>query len=216
MGVLRDSGAVAVEFVDGVIVCGDIVESVGDLSWPSCSFRGLAKSVLPKACDTISLTLPLGAGSPGAGGSLFALPAVRAVCELPARRGTTWLKCSFSFFRYRSLSLRALSKSLLSPRIIALCLSTNLHSWVFWAAEDCFSFSKYCMTASADPAALIRFAISAGLAGTESALWCVEACDDIDDTAESMDEFRGIGRGSACCDDDDGIMEEDGGETLPV
>jgi len=72
------------------------------------------------------------------------------------------------------------------------------------------------MTASADPAVLIRFAISAGLAGAESALWWVEACDDIDDTAESIEELRGTGRDSACCEDDDGIVEEDGGETLPV
>jgi hypothetical protein len=69
------------------------------------------------------------------------------------------------------------------------------------------------MSISADPAAFIRFAISAWLAGTGSALWEVEACDDIDDTAESMEEFRGMGRDSACCRD---IVEEYCGDTPPV
>lgn len=41
---------------------------------------------------------------------------------------------SFALLRYLSLSFSARSKSLLSPRIIALCLSTRRHNCAFWAA----------------------------------------------------------------------------------
>jgi hypothetical protein len=69
------------------------------------------------------------------------------------------------------------------------------------------------MTTSAEPAVFIRFAISGGLVGTESALWEADACDDIDDTAESIEEFRGMGRVSACGGD---IVDEYCGDAPPV
>jgi hypothetical protein len=87
----------------------------------------------------------------GAGLSLMALDAV----EFAGSGGTIPI-CSFSFFLYRSFSFKARSRSLLSPRIIARCLSTSLQSCEFCAAMDCFSFSIKRIASSADPAACIK------------------------------------------------------------
>lgn len=69
--------------------------------------------------------------------------------------------CSFSFVLYLSFSLNALSRSLLSPKIMPRCLSTSLHNCAFCAVNDCLSFSIYRINSSAEPAACIRDCISA-------------------------------------------------------
>jgi hypothetical protein len=52
-------------------------------------------------------------------------------------------KTSFNFFLYFSLSFNARSRSLLRPKIMALCLSTSLQSCAFCCDCECFSLSKY-------------------------------------------------------------------------
>lgn len=108
--------------------------------------------------------------------------------------GGTWGRTSLSFFRYFSLSFNALSKSLFKPKIMALCLSTSLHSCEFCCACDAFSFKRYWITASALPAALIRLPISKGPVGLSTELlrflWDCELVE-MAEMAESMDELRG-------------------------
>lgn len=75
---------------------------------------------------------------------------------------------------------------------MALCLSTRRHNWEFCCDCDCFSFNRYCITASGEPAALIRLETSAGLEEPSREFLCVDD-DPIEmaDMAESMDEFLG-------------------------
>jgi hypothetical protein len=75
-----------------------------------------------------------------------------------------------------------------------LCLSTNFHSWEFCDAAWCFSFRRCTITASAEPAAVIRWLISAGLKDLASKADRWEA-EDKEEMAESIDEVRGMARG---------------------
>jgi hypothetical protein len=99
---------------------------------------------------------------------------------------------SFNFFLYFSFSFKAFSRSLLRPKIMALCLSTSRHNCEFCCDWDCFSFTRYWMTASALPAALIRLETSGIDAGDASGddLFGTDR-EDIADMAESIDEFLG-------------------------
>jgi hypothetical protein len=100
-------------------------------------------------------------------------------------------RTSFNFFLYFSLSFSARSRSLLRPKIMALCLSTSLQSWAFCWDCACFSFSRYWMTASALPAVLIRFVISLDpTAPSGDALLRLDLVE-MADMAESIDEFLG-------------------------
>jgi len=104
----------------GVIGYGASATSIGDGGCSSmcAGFRSLADRSVPTlgtsvdACSEV--TDPVSDATPG--------------CESTGEGFDICARLSFSFLRYRSLSLRARSRSLLSPSIIARCLSTRRHS----------------------------------------------------------------------------------------
>lgn len=119
-------------------------------------------------------------------------PANSTRCPAAALITAGFVIISLSFRLYFSFSLRAASRSLLRPRIMALCLSTNLHSWLFCCDWECFSFSRCFMTASGLPAVLIRLAISGDSCASWELALLEEPCfDEMADMAVSMEEFRG-------------------------
>jgi hypothetical protein len=100
---------------------------------------------------------------------------------------------SLSLLRYFSFSLSVRSKSLLRPRIMALCFSTSLHSWVVCVEAECFSWSSFAMAASGEPAAAIRVGMSVGsseMFDCERTMGCGAVDEESEDRVESIETVR--------------------------
>jgi hypothetical protein len=103
---------------------------------------------------------------------------------------------SLSLLRYFSFSFNVRSKSLLRPRIMALCFSTSLHSWVVCVEADCFSCSSFAMAASGEPAAAIRVGMSVGsseMFDCERTMGWGAVDEESEDRVESIETVR------CCC-----------------
>lgn len=159
---------------------GAIAMSMGECFWLSESRLGESGAWSSGAeMSTLGMALVnTGSGAPG------------AVLEPAALAISGTAITSLSFLRYFSLSLSALSRSLLRPKIMALCLSTNRQSWAFCCDWECFSFKRYWITASGLPAVLTKLAISdvSGRLPPEPFLEFVLVAADM---AESIEEVRG-------------------------